>query len=528
MIEKNVKKLSFVFLLTIALFCLLFLRIALIQTDETLKVKAKEQQTKTITLVSNRANIYDTNLNKLTNTKKFLKALVFKDALNQNTLKEIGVLIDNDKLEKLKKKDEPVIFIAKRKIKNKDILFFEDEERYSKNNNSPTHLIGYIDKDKEGVSGIEYFLNDYLKKNKYSVSLDFLTNRKKEILNKDDFCLNSKGNPKDGVVLTINSKLQYILNTALQKHIKSGAGLILNSKTGEILAIASVPSFNPDDVKKDLNNPEKPLYNRALQKSPVGSVFKIMTAACALENNISVNHSYCCKGFYELKGIKFKCHNIKGHNTQDLKNAMKNSCNPYFIDLGLKLGAEKILNTTKKMGFTRKISLLDGLVCNESTLENENMKKGDLANFSFGQGKLKASMLHIAQMLSIVCNEGIGVVPQILKGYVENGNFKNSFKPIKFKALNKNVCNTLKNILKYSIEKTPADSFFIKSGGKSSTAQTGQFKNKKEILNTWFCSFSPFNNPNYILIILKEDGIFGMSDLGDLTNKINSYLSFSN
>ena len=525
--EKNIKKLFFVFLLTITLFCLLFLRIALIQTDETLKVKAKEQQTKTITLISNRANIYDTNLTKLTNTKKFLKALVFKDALNQKTLKEIGVSIDDVKLEELKKKDEPVIFIAKRKIKNKNILFFEDRERYTKNNNSPTHLIGYIDRDKEGVSGIEYFLNDYFKKNNYSVSLDFLTNRKKEILNKDSFCLNSKGNKKDGVVLTINSKLQYILNTALQKHIKSGAGLILNSKTGEILAITSVPSFNPYNIKKDLNNPEKPLYNRALQKSPVGSVFKIVTAACALENNISINHSYCCKGFYELKDTKFKCHKITGHQTQDLKNAMKNSCNPYFIDLGLKLGAEKILSTTKKMGFTRKISLLDGLVCNESTLEDENMKKGDLANFSFGQGKLKASMLHIAQMLSIVCNEGVGVVPQILKGYVEEGNFKNSFKPIKFNALNKNVCTTLKDILRYSVEKTPADSFFIKSGGKSSTAQTGQFKNKKEILNTWFCSFVPFDSPNYILVILKEDGNFGMSDLGDVTNKINSYISFS-
>ena len=524
--EKNIKKLLFVFLLTVTMFCLLFLRIALIQTNETLKVKAKEQQTKKITLISNRANIYDTNLNKLTNTKKILKAVVFKEALNQETLKEIGVLIDNEKLKELRK-NEPAIFVAKKKIKNKDILFFESTQRYTTNNNSPTHLIGYINKEGEGISGIEFFLNDYFKKNRYSVNLEFLTNIKKDILNKDDFCLNSKGNPNDGVVLTINSKLQYILNLALQKRIKTGSGIILNAKTGEILAIASVPSFNPYSIKKDLNNPEKPFFNRALQKSAVGSIFKIVTAACALENKISTNHSYCCKGYYELNDTKFKCHKIKGHGTLNLKDAMKNSCNPYFINLGLKLGPKKILNTTTKMGFTKKITLLDGLCCNESTLENENMRKGDLANFSFGQGKLKTSILHIAQMLSIVCNEGIGVVPQILKGYIKNDQFSNSFTPIKFNAIDKNVSNTLKEILNYSIEKTPADSFLVKSGGKSSTAQTGQFKNKKEILNTWFCSFSPFENPKYILVILKEDGVFGMSDLGDLTNKINSYVSLS-
>ena len=525
--EKNIKKLKIIFSILISIYLLLMLKILSISANEKLKEKANNQQSFKIKLTDRRANFFDRNLIQLTNKENCDKAMIFMEDLNEKTLNSLGVKIDKNKLEKLKKEKKPAIFQISKKNNNKNIIYYQDKKRYSSLKNTPSHILGYINKDNVGVCGLERQLNDFLNKNKAKIEIEFKTNRNGEILNKNAYNLKSTGNPTDGVVLTIDNNLQYVLNEYLNENIDSGAGLILNSKTGEILAIASVPDFSPDSIAKDLKNEKKPLINRALQKSPVGSIFKIVTAAAALENNLG-NYSYRCDGFFKFSDTKYGCHNKKGHSTMDLKNAMKNSCNPYFISLGLKLQQNKIIDMANRMGFSRKIELAPNLFYDKATLPEIDCSKGELCNLSFGQGKLQASMLHIAQMLSVICNDGVGVAPQIIKGYIKNNNFSNEFKPVEFFCFKKEIADSLKEILNYSIQNTKADSSFTQVCGKSSTAQTGQFKSNKEILNTWFCSFSPKEKPEYILVLFKENGKFGMEDLGHLIKKINDFLFLNN
>ncbi len=522
-------RINTIFLIISIVYLIIFIRIITIANDSFLKTKASNQQNYNITLMDRRANFYDCNFNPLTNTEKIYKALVFPNKTTIKELQSLGCKTDVKKLQGLFKNNKPfVINVEKNNSSNKNIIFFEDKKRYNSIPTSPTHIIGYVNKENNGVSGLEHHLNDFLNSKKFKLELNLFLNGKNQILNDSSFNLKSTGNQNDGVVLTIDSKIQFLLNRIGEIFIKKGAGIVVNAKNGEILALSSFPNFNPDSILTYLNNPQSPLYNRAIQNYSLGSIFKIVTAAAALNKNIPISYSVNCPGFFQLNDIKFKCHKMNGHGVLDMPSAMKNSCNPYFIDLGFKVGAKNILNMAQNMGFSWEIPLTDNFSCKPSVLPNIDMTQGELANFSFGQGKLKTSIFHVAQMLCAVCNDGVGFVPQIIKGYIDNNKFTSKFKQIKFECLSKNNAKILKNMLVSSVSGSVAQSCFTSSGGKSSTAQTGQFnENKKEILNTWYCSFSPNDDSKFVMVLLKEDGELAACDLGPAVKILNSYLNLT-
>ncbi len=502
----------------------MFLRVIQINSNKSFSIKASKQQNISLEIFNRRANFYDSNFNKLTYCKKIKKAIIFPNKVNFKVARKIAKNFPKKKLKNLYELNKPFIIPVDNIIENKNILYFDDKLRFSDDCSKPVHLLGHLNSEDEGVSGLEFALNEFLDEKKYILNLNYLTNAKNKILNDKNFNLNSSGNFNDGVVLTINSSMQYILNKIGQEYIKKGAGIVLNANTGEILAVSSFPLFNPNNINASLKDEQQPLFNRAVENHPVGSIFKIVTAAAALKNNTNPNEQFNCKGFFKFNDVKFKCHKTSGHKELDMPNAMKHSCNPYFINLGLKLGNSEMLNTAQNFGFSREIVLCDNFKIKPATLPNFNMSSGELANFSFGQGKLKTSIFHIAQMLSAVVNNGYSVVPTLVKGEILNGKFENSNKITKFHALDSKTAKLLKQMLIYSIKNTPADPQIFTCGGKSSTAQTGEFfENGQEKLSTWFCSFSSFNTHNIVSVLFKEEGKFGMQDLGPCSKILNSY-----
>ena len=512
----------------ISMFVLLIIRIFVIANNSFYRNKAKTQQFYEINLIDNRANFYDSNFNKLTNEQKILKAVVIPTKCDINILKNLGCNMPQNKLFSLFKKNKPFsVTLSRYDSSKKGLIYYYDFLRFSNSAAVPQHILGYVNNDNVGVCGLEKSFNEFLNSKSFVSSISFPVNGKYKILNFDNFVLDSKGNVDDGIVLTINKNMQYILNTVLHKYVFKGAGVIVNAKTGEILAISSLPVFNPNNISAELKNQNLTLFNRATKNFPLGSIFKIVTAAAALKCGISPNYSYSCSGCFKLYDTKFKCHNLKGHNSLNMPLALKTSCNPYFINLGLLVGKNNLLKTTINLGFKNSIKLSQGICCKPSILPNYDMKNGELCNFSFGQGKLNTSILHVAQMLSAIACEGWAATPQIVKGQFVDNKFTQTFKPLKFKALEKTVASSLNNMLKSAIKDSQAHSCFVSSGGKSSTAQTGRFKNKKEILNTWFCSFANIskNNNKFVVVLLKEEGHLGVLDLGPAISLINSYLS---
>lgn len=155
----------------------------------------------------------------------------------------------------------------------------------------------------------------------------------------------------------------------------------------------------------------------------VGSSFKLAVAAAALEEGISPAFSVNCVGGITVAGRIFYCHNRAGHQETDLRRAIEQSCNPYFVKLGQAAGGEQILGMAKALGFGRSTELAPGLTAAAGTLPTESDLQNlhELANFSFGQGKLTATPVQIAAMVSAVANGGMAVTPKLVLGTTADG-----------------------------------------------------------------------------------------------------------
>lgn len=399
-----------------------------------------------------------------------------------------------------------------------DIKKFNTFERYG--DSVALHLIGYTDIDGKGVSGIEKYYQKEIDKHKGRLSVAYsadalgrmLTGESIEIRNENYY---SEG----GIMLTIDRDIQIIVEKALENGgIDKGAAVVLDVKSSAVLACASTPEYDRNNISDYLNSADTPFLNRALECFPVGSVFKPVTAAAALENDIELNEYYC-KGYIEKSGNKFNCNKLEGHGNIDFNTAISMSCNPYFIEISTKVGAEKLLNTAKSLGFGESIDLGNGFVTSEGSLPDikELNSSAAVGNLGFGQGKLTASPLQIANCFAVIANGGVYNEPYIYKGTVDgNGNLTPSVQGEGKRVLRKNTCEAIKNAMaKTTIEGTGKAAFtsLFDSCTKTATAQSGQYdENGVEIKYCWFVGFFPIESPQFVICILKENGSSGGTD----------------
>ena len=469
-------------------------------------------------LGSKKGTIYDRNGLPLTNRKK--QTIICAKPTADN-----AVLINKTKGEKFAKstvlKGYFTSFSTEKSAlikESEDLKKFDVFQRYS--DSVALHLIGYTDIDENGVTGIEKHYQNEIDKNKGSLNIAYsadalgrmLTGEKIEIRDNNYY---SQG----GIMLTLDRDIQIIVENALQNgNINKGAAVVLDVKTSAILACASTPVYERSNLDKYLNSSDSPFLNRALECFPVGSVFKPVTAAAALENGIFLTE-YNCKGYIEKSGNQFNCNKLDGHGTLGFDTAIAVSCNPYFIELSTQIGAKMLLNTAKELGFGKSIDLGNGFTTSSGNLPNlkELNSSAAVGNLGFGQGKLTASPLQVAACFATIANDGIYNTPYIYKGFVDsNGNLTPSIQNNGKKVLSKSTCKAIKNAMALTTTdgtgKTAFTSLFD-SCTKTATAQSGQYdENGVEIKYCWFVGFFPKNNPQFVICILKENGSSGGTD----------------
>lgn len=400
--------------------------------------------------------------------------------------------------------------------------------RYGK---SPTavHLVGYVNSDGDGVSGIERCFNSYMKTD-VSLYAGFLCDVNGDFVDgaeiKTDTLYN---NHKGGIHLTIDSVIQAIAQEELRAaSIKKGAVIVSDIATGDIKALASVPEYDPNNVGDYLDDENSPLTNRALSAYPVGSVFKVVVAACALENGINQNFSYICRGEAQVDGNTFHCNNSTAHGLLDMEDALACSCNCYFIELSKRLGGKAILETANLFGFGESVEIAEGLFSSQGELPTAKELKtsGNLANFSFGQGRFTAAPVQMINVFNAIANGGKYTSPYCVDRVLDvSGNSVYDFKakaPVY--AISQTTADTLLKMLTAVVEEGTAknaatDGFF--SAGKTATAQTGIYNEKgEEQLCTWFGGFFPADNPRYSVVILSEEGTTGGEDCAPVFKSI--------
>ena len=318
-----------------------------------------------------------------------------------------------------------------------------------------------------------------------------------------------------GIRLTLDKKVEEIAYNALSD-MQNGCVVIMDVKTSSILACIS--------------KPDESYLNKAFSQYNVGSVFKIIVAACALENDIEFY--YNCSGKTTVGDTEFSCQKNHNHGFENLSDALSNSCNCYFVNLAQKLGSKKLLATADKLGFNDDIKLYDEWSFKAANLPNkeELSSKGELSLFGFGQGKLTVSPLQMCYSLCTIGNMGVkNQVRLVYSSLDENANegivkYKASTRVLS-EETSKALLEMLRNVVENGTGKSAEDSHH-KSSGKTATAQTGRYILGTEILNTWFAGVYPSDNPKYAIVVMKENGKSGNEDCAPIYREIVEKLNY--
>ena len=296
-----------------------------------------------------------------------------------------------------------------------------------------------------------------------------------------------------GIKLTFDKDVEKAVYDA-SKELETGCVIVMDVKTSKILATVT--------------KPDNSYINKPFEKYSVGSVFKIVTTLCALENN--VNPNYNCTGKIKVGDSEYSCQEGKKHGGQNLKEALANSCNCYFVNLALKLGGKKLIDTAERLGFDENTEFCNGwTVKNAGYNKNKILSsKGETALFGFGQGSLTATPYQICNLLCTISNGGYKKQTRIIDEYIGEDN---NISYIEKKVIASENAGTLMKYLKYVVENGTgkAADYNGKSAGKTATAQTGRYENGREILNTWFAGVYPYSTPKYAIVVMCDDGESG-------------------
>ncbi len=470
--------------------------------------------------------IYDRNLKPLTNKETYSKILIKPSKETFEYFKNDSSVIDNLKKGYFTiKKSETHLNINTENIAELPVF-----ERYT--DNIGVHILGYRNAQNEGVSGIEKYYSKELEEYGGILSVSYsvdglgrhLSGEKTEIYDNGYY-------GKGGIILTISEEIQRIAENSLKRNkITKGAVVILDIKTNEIMACASSPTFQRDNLDSYLNDKDSPFLNRAFESYPVGSVFKIVTASATLENDV-VLKNYFCSGNIEKSGRIFRCSNLEGHENVDLYSATANSCNPYFIELGNMIKPEILLETAKDLGFGKTINFGNGYKTTSGILPdiNELNSSAAIGNLSFGQGKLTATPIQIAALFSTIANNGIYRTPTLIKGKTDGDGIPQYEKTMKgVRVLKESTCKIISKALLHTVKDGTGKNAYsekVEICGKTSTAQSGQFdESGREIKQCWFAGYFPYENPQYAICVFKENGTAGGTDCAptvkDIAEKI--------
>ncbi|MEW9121325.1 MAG: penicillin-binding transpeptidase domain-containing protein [Thermotaleaceae bacterium] len=552
-IDKNKKRLlSLGIILTMILF-MLVTRLAYIQIikKEDYYLKATNQWFKEIPVGVARGRIYDRNMQPLTNKNILNYVVIFPDIFQKtdSNLDIISKLTGIDKqmlrYERLRG-NRPVQLqtiemshdLMKEAMGIRGVYPLEIEERYDEKKLA-SHLIGYINKiDNIGFQGLERYYNELLIENQ-SFKIGAIVDAQKRIIPGlgYKYIQESTSKERKNIVTTIDINIQKIIEEEFDSQKRKGSIVVLNAKNGDLLGMVSRPNFNQNDVASHLNSSEQEFFNRAIQIAyPPGSVFKIVLAAAALENNlIAPEQTYFCKGYeaFEENVIKCSSYEKDGHGWLDLKSAFAVSCNSYFIQLGKEIGGKEILSMAERLGFGKKtgIELPEEI---PGTLPDEDYIKGaGIGNTSIGQGVLGVTPLQIAKMTAIIANDGIDTGTHLTKEIVDDdGMIVEDFSSRQeIQRISKNTAKELQKMMeKVVVEGTARSANSI--DGVSFAGKTGSAEavsDGKNTVHAWFTGYFPVVDPKYVITIIVEDGGSGgrvavplFSNIAERINNLSS------
>ena len=501
-------------------FSYLYMRIYNIAVDDEYRKAAVSQGKYVLTVGKTYGNIYDRNMNLLNNNSyKYIAAV---NPTTEGITHVMEYACDKKIVSKEAYSGLPFVCeVSEDCTDTSDVKMFKITER-NPDNQLAVHLIGYT-RDNMGVSGIEYAY-DYILRNECSIEKAvFEITATGGVLDGAGISSECSEVGKYAVITTIDKDIQQICENA-GKNIEQGAIVVITTD-GEIIAMASFPTFDLNNLEASLDDENKPFINRALLPYNVGSIFKLVTAASAIEQGIDTSTVFECKGYTDVNGKIFRCHNLSGHGELSMAEAMKESCNTYFINLSKEIDGNFFVDTAKKLGFGEKIYLANGITSSQGNIQsyNDMFLPAEKANMSFGQGKLTATPVQIARMTAAIANGGVLPELNVIMATVENESISYTSKQSPETVMSFDTSFELRKFMEYSVNNdvSNAKPFNTTAAGKTSTAQTGIYdESGNEILQAWFTGYFPAEKPEYIVTVFVENGKSGNTSAAPVFKEI--------
>lgn len=533
-----------------------------VQSSE-LQESAVDLQLADTTVSAKRGTIYDANGNVLAESASVWQVVMspvnFKnDKQRQAAAKGLSEIFDleyNDVLDDTKQQSHYVV--VKRRIESDErekvlelidtlkkdyncsgvIQLLDDYKRYYPKNSLASSVIGFTGSDDQGLEGIEYEYDSYLSgtpgriitaQNARGTDMPF---RYEQNVESED------GN---NVYLTIDETIQSICEKYMQKGVEDnnvlnkGVCIAMDVNTGAILAMVTTDGYdlnNPyelsaKDKKKIKSTPKKKQAeaesaalsnmwrNKAVADTYMpGSVFKMCVASAALEENlVNEKTSFTCTGSISVEGETIHCSNISGHGTQNFVEAISNSCNPAFIQIGQMLGAGKFRQYYQGFGFSDKTGIDLPGEAEDSFWKEGKMGGVDLAVASFGQN-FTITPIQMITACAAVSNGGYVVQPHVVSKITDSkGNvIKTVDKKVKRQVISDDTSKKMNEYLEYNTERQGAAAGYIsgyKVAGKTGTTEKrGVTKVESSFSEDYissFCGYAPADDPQIAMLVFFD------------------------
>jgi len=547
----NKKKMRNALFVVGIIFILLIIRIWYIQfmQGEFLIEKATEQQSLSRSISAKRGTIYDTtqkyilaisaNVESVTvnptqiskqDKEKVAQALsnifeldyekVLKKVKKNSSIETIIKKVDKEKTDKLR------IWMEENNMQ-KGINIDEDTKRYYPYGDLASQIIGFCGSENQGLDGIEAKYNTLLKG--VNGSIEKMTDaRGGEIGTQgEDYIPAIDG---DSIVLSIDMTIQSIVEKYLEescidnKCTDGGSIIIMNPKTGDVLAMATYPGYdlnepytiNTEELKRTwetLSQEDKSKNLQAMWRNKAisdtyepGSVFKVVTASAALQEGIADSDTkgqFNCSGAIQIAGARIKCWRYyRPHGSQSLRDGLMNSCNPVFIGLGQKIGVEKYYDYLEKFGFFKKTGIELPGEAKGIFVKEEKCGPVELATISFGQ-RFEITPLQMATAICTIANEGKYVTPRIVRACINSQTGEQTEVATQYgeqvisKENAEKVLSMMESVVSEGTGKNAKVAGY-RIGGKTGTSEDGVNTGKYV---TSFAAVTPTDNPQLVMLI---------------------------
>jgi cell division protein FtsI/penicillin-binding protein 2 len=552
--KEKKERLTFLFILFIIFYFLLIYRLYNIQVIQSNKFEeiAQQEHLTSFSIEGERGNIYDRNLKKLVvnvNVQS-LFAIPPKIENPQEAALKISLILNLETKEVLDKLNQkrPFVWIKRKldeteveeikKLNLEGLDFLKESKRFYPKKYLASNLMGFVGIDNQGLEGLELFFDQELKGLPGLVVLERDASGGKIPLSIKELNTHRDGN---SIVLTIDEVIQYITEEALDKAFqkykaKAGVAIVVEPKTGEVLAIAVRPSYDPNYFNKyalDL------WRNLAITNTyEPGSTFKIVTIATALEEGVvKLDDQFYCKGWTNYNGHIF--HDIHQHGSQNLTDIVKNSCNVGVIQVGTRLEQKVFEKSIRRFGFGTLTEInLPGEV-NGLIRSSKDWSKISLASISIGQ-EISITPIQLIMAISAIANRGTLMKPLIVKEILDSN--QNSVKVFKPKPVRQVVSVETALTMTKILEQVVIDGTGMEAkldeyqvAGKTGTGQifdfaTGKYSNSA--YTSLFVGYVPAENPKISILILLDQpkgsyygGTVAAPVFKEIASKVLPYLS---